>query len=267
LRSEAKPPAPAGEMTRGSTLAARRPQNPAPRDAHRNAHRSERNTTEERPRRAIQQGFDNFVVGLSNTLAREASLSLARSRSSEFTQLYLAADSGLGKTHLARAVASESARLGSSRIRYCTAESFTNEFMTAVRTKEMGRFKRRYRRECEVLIVEDVGFFDSKALTQLEFFHSVQHVLDAGGRVVLTGDRLPHELRGLDEKVRKQLSGGFVAELVAPDEQLRREIIRAKAAAGGVRLPESCVEMIVDEADGSVRDLADGSTHRPEPDP
>jgi chromosomal replication initiator protein len=119
----------------------------------------------------------------------------------------------------------------------------------------MGRFKRKFRRDCDVLVVEDVHFLEGKESTQLEFFHSVQHVLDAGGRVVLTGSRLPRSLSALEPRVRAQLAGGFVAELGPPDAQVRRNILRAKAAAGGVRLPQDCLEVLVDAIHGNVREL------------
>jgi len=91
--------------------------------------------------------------------------------------------------------------------------------------------------------------------TQLELFHTVQHVLDAGGRVLLTGDRAPADLTGLDERMRAQVGRGFVAELERPDALVRRHILRSKAAAGGVRLPEDCLDLLVESTAGSVRDI------------
>lgn len=206
-------------------------------------------------RRAVQYTFENFVVGPCNALAREALLALARDRQLSLDQVYLCADAGMGKTHLCRAVAVEARRHSDQRVVYASAEDFTNDFMTAIRAKDMSRFKRRYRRECDLLIVENVSFFEGKAQTQLEFFHTVRHVLDAGGRVVVTGDRLPRRQEGLDDCLRDQLAGGFVAEMEAPDAQVRREILRAKAAAGGVRIPPDCLDLLVESVRGSVRDL------------
>ncbi len=205
-------------------------------------------------RRPVQQDFDNFVVGPCNALAREAVLAMARGGQPSLGQIYLSADTGLGKTHLCRAAANE-ARSGGQRVVYAGAEDFTNDFMTAIRSREVEAFKRRYRHDCDVLIVENVSFFEGKAQTQLEFFHSVRHVLDAGGRVLLTGERLPQRQTGLDDAVRGQLAGGFVAELERPDARVRRDILRAKAAGGGFRIPEDCLDLLVESVVGNVREL------------
>jgi chromosomal replication initiator protein len=209
------------------------------------------------PRRPVQpnfnQSFDNFVVGSSNALAREASLAIAAARHADLRQLYLCSAPGLGKTHLARAASVEASR--SERVRYATAEAFTNEFMNAVRTKTMPAFTQRYRRSCDVLVIDDVPFFAGKVGTQLEFFHTVQQLLDCGSRVVLTGDRPPGELHNLEPSLRAQLESGFVATIEAPDDELRRGVLRSKASAGGVRLPEDCIEAIIESIEGSLRAL------------
>ncbi len=203
--------------------------------------------------------FDSFTVGSCNALAREAAMALAAPPANDtrlgLNQLFIVSDSGLGKTHLARAAASEGARAIGDRARYTTAEAFTSEFTHAVRADKMQGFKRRYRSECEMLVVDDVQFLEGKAATQLEFFHTVQHVLDCGGRVLLTGNRYPQELTHLDERVRARIVSGLVAELEAPDETVRRNILRAKAAHGGIRLPEACIDLLIECVDGNVREL------------
>ncbi|MBW2272894.1 MAG: ATP-binding protein [Deltaproteobacteria bacterium] len=205
--------------------------------------------------RSFPLSFESFVVGPCNALAREASLAIAREQQLGLHQLYLASPPGLGKTHLSRAVVLEARRMGNERSRYTTAEAFTNEFLAAVRTGQMARFKQRYRRDCNVLVLEDVQFLQGKKSTQLEFFHTVQHILDAGGRVLLTGEQLPQNLEHLDPRVQGQIAGGFVAELEAPDAAVRRNILRAKAAHGGVRLPENCLDLLVESLRGNVREL------------
>lgn len=223
--------------------------------------------------------FESFVVGPCNALAREAALALARRRQHSLNQLYLGGESGMGKTHLARAAAIEARRqvggapvgraaaggfgaraLGHSSgaragVVYTTAEQFTTEFVSAMRNGRSEEFQKRYRAPIGLLIVEDVQFFDGRIKTQLELFHTVQHVLDAGGRVLLTGDRAPQALSGLSERMRTQLSRGFVAELERPDAIVRRHILRAKAAAGGVHLPADCLDLLVESTGGSVRDI------------
>jgi chromosomal replication initiator protein len=217
--------------------------------------------------------FESFIVGPCNALAREAALALARRRQRSLNQLYLRGDSGMGKTHLARATAAEARRHGlhyelqaqafapsarrerASRVVYTSAEQFTSEFVSAMRLGKSEQWNRRYRGAIGMLVVEDVQFFSGRAKTQLELFHTVQHVLDAGGSVLLTGDRAPRDLVGLDERMRDQFGRGFVAELEMPDALVRRHILRSKAAAGGVHLPADCLDLLVESSVGSVRDI------------
>ena len=208
------------------------------------------------PQRELPYRFDNFVVGSCNALAREASLAVANGTQRALNPLLLASPSGLGKTHLARAIVAAARAQGESRAIYASAEAFTNEFTSSLRTKRADQFKRRYRQGCKLLVLEDVQFLDArKKATQLELFHTVSHLLDVGARVVLTADRLPRDLEGLDPRLRATFSQGLVAELEAPDAEVRRDILRQKAADGGVRLPDDCRELLVECVRGSVRDL------------
>jgi len=200
------------------------------------------------------QSFDSFVVGPCNALAREASLALANGSQRGLDALYLSSAPGNGKSHLARALVHEAKR-GGGRVIYESAEAFTNRFMSALRKRSTEEFKHRYRRGCDLLVVEDVQFLDSKKSTQLELFHTLAHLVDAGARFVLTGDRLPRDIGGFDERLRSQITAGLVAEIEAPDAEVRRRILRSKAAAGGVRLPPECLDLLVEAARGSVRDL------------
>jgi chromosomal replication initiator protein len=199
--------------------------------------------------------FDNFVVGPCNALAREASLALVRGEQKGLEQVYLDSSPGLGKTHLCRAAAAEARRSGDERVLYTSAEAFTSAFTSALRSKQIARFKQRFRFDPHMLVIEDVHFLAGKKQTQLELFHTVRHVLDTGGRVLLSGDRLPKDLTGLEECLRSQIQGGFVAELESPDANVRRNILRSKAARGGVRLPDDCLDLLVDTIRGSVREL------------
>ncbi len=230
-------PEPAGEQA---------PARPVPRPA----------VADSEPRQfALPYTFESFVVGPCNALAREASVAVARGQQERLELLYLASDPGLGKTHLARAVVAEARALGSGPVLYASAEAFTNEFTAAIRSRRMQEFKHRFRRRCRLLVVDDVHFLASKRGTQLELFHTINHLLDAGGRVVLTGDRLPRDIPNLDANLCSRMSAGLVAELEPPDARVRRDILRSKAAAGGVRLPEACLDRMVEALRGSVRDL------------
>jgi chromosomal replication initiator protein len=204
---------------------------------------------------SLLQSFETFVVGPCNALAREAALAVARDAQRPLNPLLLVSEPGLGKTHLARAVVGEAARRGRERCVYESAESFTNHFMASIRDRSMDRFKRRYRQECGMLVLEDVHFVRRKAATQLELFHTLSHLIDAGVRVVLTADRLPRDIEGLDPRLRSRMGAGLVAEIEPPDASVRREILRSKAAHGGIRLPDECLDLIVASLRGSVRDL------------
>ena len=203
-----------------------------------------------------QYTFDSFVVGPCNALAREASFAMASGQQQALNQLYLRADSGMGKTHLARAVAAEAARVGPGEVKYLSSENFTNQFLSALRSNRTSDFKRRYRGgRRQLLVMEDIQFLEGKTATQLEFFHTVQHVLDAGGKVMLTGDRMPQDMPHLSPRIRSQLASGFLAELEPPDQRVRRAILRSKAASGGVGLPTNCLDALVESIRGSVREL------------
>jgi len=194
------------------------------------------------------------VVGACNRLAREASLAVAHGTQQTINPLYLASAPGLGKTHLARAIADARTRTD-GRVIYTCSEAFTNQFTGAIRERKMDLFKKRYRNACDLLVVEDVQFLGGKKATQFELFQTLSHLVDIGARVVLTADRLPGEIAGLEERLRSHMSAGLVATLETPDALVRREILRAKAASGGVRLPNDCLDILVSAVRGSVRDL------------
>jgi chromosomal replication initiator protein len=201
----------------------------------------------------LLHSFESFVVGQGNALAREAALAVARGRRLGAGGLYLSAPTGNGKTHLSRAVCSELHTRG--RVVYTSAEGFTTELLRGIRGRDTSGFKRRFREGCDLLVVEDVQFFARKTATQLELFHTLEHLRAAGTPVILTGDRLPADIPDLDAGLASRMASGLVAEIEPPDASLRRAILRAKAAAGGVRLPEDCLERLVEAVRGSVRDL------------
>jgi chromosomal replication initiator protein len=201
----------------------------------------------------LHHSFASFVVGQGNALAREAALALARGRRLGAGALYLAAPTGNGKTHLSRAVCGELHARG--RVVYTSAEAFTTELLRGIRGRDTSGFKRRFREGCDLLVVEDVQFFARKTATQLELFHTLEHLRAVGTPVILTGDRLPADIPDLDAGLASRMASGLVAEIEPPDASLRRAILRAKAAAGGVRLPEDCLERLVEAVRGSVRDL------------
>jgi len=204
---------------------------------------------------SLPHTFETFVVGSTNALAREASLALAQGRQPSLSPLYLVGPSGSGKSHLARALVTEARRHGAPRCLYCSAESFTSELTSSIRSRETARFKRRFREQCDLLVLEDIQFLEGKNATQLELFHTLEHLRRQGARLVLTGDRLPRELSKLDRRLASQMASGLVAELELPGLALRREILRDRASRGGVRLPPDCLDFLAEAVRGSVQDL------------
>lgn len=249
--------APHAVVAPSAALAAPRPVADAPSSVPSSTTRRARRRPESRgvpQQTALPHTFDNFVVGPCNRLAREASFAVAEGRQQPVNPLYLASDPGLGKTHLARAIVDAHKNRG-GRVIYHSAETFTNQFTSAIRSRKMEQFKQRYRQGCDLLVIEDVQFLAKKAGTQLELFHTLNHLVDVGARVVFTADRLPREIPALEERLCSHMAAGLVAALEPPDALVRREILRVKAASGGVRLPEDCLDLLVDVVRGSVRDL------------
>jgi chromosomal replication initiator protein len=202
----------------------------------------------------LPHSFENFVVAPCNALAREASLALAQGRQPAVSPLYLVSASGNGKTHLACSVVREASRRG-PRVVYASAEGFTNELMASIRSGSTGAFKRRFRDQCDLLVLEDVQFLGGKTNTQLELFHTLEHLRAAGRPVVITADRIPREIARLDPRIGSLMASGVVAEIEPPGAETRRAILRQKAAAGGVHLPEPCLELLVANTRASIRDV------------
>lgn len=242
----------ASQIQRAAAEPATQPAAPAPTE--KSSQSAKRNS-----QFSFAYSFETFLGGPCNALAREAAISIAQGKQFGVSPLYLLSGGGLGKTHLARAVVGEARRSKLGTAVYTSAENFTSEFLSSVRDKSgksgMREFKRRFRENCDLLVVEDIQFLGGKTATQLEIFHTIEHLLDAGCRVMLTADRMPREIPNLDPRLASRITSGLVAEIEAPDAQLRRRILRAKAAAGGVHLPTECLDLIVENARGSVRDL------------
>ncbi len=206
------------------------------------------------PAPAVGSAFDGFVVGPGNALALEAARAVARGGAGRCSPLVLCSEPGLGKTHLCRAIRSEAGE----GVVYRSSEEFTSEVTQSLRAGQMSQVRHRYRRAANVLILEDVQFLEGKRATQVELFHTLDHLLAHDRPVVFTANRPPHEIAGLDPALRSRMGSGLVARISPPELETRRAILREKAASGGVRIPDDCLETLAVRSAKSVRDLVAG---------
>ncbi|HSF92307.1 MAG TPA: chromosomal replication initiator protein DnaA [Paracoccaceae bacterium] len=175
--------------------------------------------------------FDSFVVGKPNELAHAAARRVAEGGQVTFNPLFLYGGVGLGKTHLMHAIAWETqASRPKSRVLYLSAEQFMYRFVQALRFKDMHSFKELFR-SVDVLMIDDVQFIAGKDSTQDEFFHTFNALIDQGKQIVISADRAPGEIEGLEERIKSRLQWGLVVDLHPTDYELRLGILHSKAEA------------------------------------
>ena len=200
--------------------------------------------------------FDQFIIGKGNRLAHAAALAVAELPGQAYNPLFLHAPPGLGKTHLLQAIGNYiTAFGGSTQVRYSTVEAFTNHFLTALGSRRLDSFKHTYR-NVDVLLIDDVQFLVSKAKTEEEFFHTFNALYETGRQLVLTCDRLPHALGGIEERLRERFEAGLVADISPPDFSTRVAILRKRAMLDRVPLSDGLVlELIADRVRENIRRL------------
>lgn len=199
--------------------------------------------------------LDNFLVGTSNRLAFTAAMEMAASRSNAFNPLVIHGGVGLGKTHLLDGIAhAMRAHPAGGRVIHITAEAFTNAFLDAMRTGQLATFRNRFR-GAAALVVDDVQFIASKRATQNEFLHTFDALVDTEIPIVLSCDQHPKRIARLTEELATRFMAGMVVRLETPDPEVRRLILRAKAAARGIMLPETVIELVCEQVRTSVREL------------
>jgi len=195
--------------------------------------------------------FDTFVVGDENRVAHDAAQKAA-AESGGVSPLIIFGTSGLGKTHLLNAVG-HAAHAAGRTVVYAPAERFGNDYVRAIKDGAIERFRARYR-NCNVLLIDDVQFFEGKDKFQVEFFHAFNDLHDAGAQIVLTADRPPAQLALMDA-LRSRLQWGLAADLQRPSFATRLAILRAKAAQHASRIPDEALVTIAEKCCPSVREL------------
>ena len=200
--------------------------------------------------------FNQFIIGDGNRLAHAAALAVAELPGQAYNPLFLHAPPGLGKTHLLHAIGNYVRAFGgAARVRYTTVEAFTNQFIRALGSRSLDRFKAAYR-DADVLLIDDVQFLASKAKTEEEFFHTFNAVYETGRQLVLTCDRLPRQLVSVEERLRERFEAGLVATMRAPDFTTRVAILRKRAALDHVYIEDqSVLELIAERVTDNVRQL------------
>jgi chromosomal replication initiator protein len=211
--------------------------------------------------RMLKKGytFDNFVVGDNSSFAYSASLSLAHGKMNGAGILYLLAKTGLGKSHLSQAVGHHViTNQIALRVYYVTAEDFTNEMIFALRNNTIDKFKEKYRKKCEVLILEDIHFLSGKKAIQKELAITLDYLLDANRKIIFSGCDLPDDIPKLDDQLKSRLTMGLVTEIKTPDFKTRVKILTKKSKALNCIIPTQVTEYIAQELCDDVRQLESG---------
>jgi chromosomal replication initiator protein len=200
--------------------------------------------------------FDTFIMGASNELAASAAAAVAEEPGQRFNPLLLYGGVGLGKTHLLHAVGHAiHDKHPKLRIVYLSAERFMNEFISAVRYNQFDEFRKRYREDCDVLLIDDVQFIAGRDRTMDEFFHVFNALYEAGKQIMVTADRTPSEMQGMEERLTSRLNWGLVADVKAPDLETRVAILRQKAEQDRIAIPDDVCVYLATLVRSNVREL------------
>jgi chromosomal replication initiator protein len=216
----------------------------------------------ERPRHSNRppRRLEDFVTGPGNRLAHAAAVEMVQSAGASFNPLLIHGGVGLGKTHLLEAIGQAlRARYGGLKVIQATAEAFTNSFLDAMRTGGLNSFRSRFR-GAEALLVDDVHFLAAKRATQDEFLHTFNALVAGGVPIVMAADQHPRKIARLTDELATRFLGGMVVKLDAPDLATRRAILKAKAAARGIDVPDAVLGYVAEHLRASVREL-EGALH------
>jgi len=199
--------------------------------------------------------FDNFVVGKSNRLAQAGAVAVAQSPGATYNPLFLYGPPGLGKTHLMHAIGHQiRLALPQARVVYVSGEMFTNHYVTAIRDKRTEDFRRAYR-NVDVWLVDDIQMLASKEQTKEEFFHTFNALHQMNKQIVLSSDRPPRELRAMDERLRSRFECGLVADITAPELEMRQAILQKKALLEDLAIPDEVIAFMANLIQSNIRAL------------
>ena len=204
--------------------------------------------------------FQNFVVGASNQFAHAACVAVANQPGEHYNPLFIYGGVGLGKTHLVNAIGHQSAQRSGLKVVYLSSESFMNELIGSLRRDKMDEFKKKFR-NVDILILDDVQFIAGKERTQEEFFHTFNSLYESHKQIVITSDKFPKEIPGIEDRLRNRFEWGLIADIQPPDMETRVAILQKKAENEGVQLPHDVAFFLASNIDSNVREL-EGSLTR-----
>src|SRR5580704_5355599 len=198
--------------------------------------------------------FAEFVVGSANQFAHAAALAVVNQPGVKYNPLFIYGGVGLGKTHLVTAIGHQLWNSGKRKMLFMPAEVFMNELITSLRRDRMGEFKEKFRR-VDALILDDVQFLAGRERTQEEFFHTFNSLHSDRHQIVLTSDKVPRDIPGLEDRLRNRFESGLIADIAPPDLETRVAIIQKKAALDHLPLPAEVALYIAQNVSANVREL------------
>ncbi|MBD3840907.1 MAG: chromosomal replication initiator protein DnaA [Campylobacterales bacterium] len=197
--------------------------------------------------------FESFVVGSSNQMAYTASKAVAEKPGIQYNPLFIYGGTGLGKTHLLQAIGNDAIEKNKNVI-YVTIEQFMNDFTFSLKNKNMDHFRQKYRK-CDLLLIDDVQFLSGKESTQEEFFHTFNELHTANKQIVLTSDKLPSQIAGIEERLKSRFEHGLKAHIQIPELETKIAIIEKKSELNGIHLSKEIIQYIAINLDNSVREI------------
>lgn len=199
--------------------------------------------------------FDTFVIGKGNQMAHAAALVVAEEPGSIYNPLFFYGGVGLGKTHLMHAIGHQLLQNNPlAKIKYVSSENFTNDFISSIQNNKMDEFRKEYR-SVDLLLVDDIQFLENKVETQNEFFYTFEELYKNNKQIVLTSDRLPSEIPTLPERLVSRFAWGLSVDITPPDLETRIAILRKKAEAERLEIPDDTLSYIAGQIDSNIREL------------